>query len=145
MTGRVAAVDIGTNSVRLLVAEGAPDGAEGGGLVTVERLMRITRLGQGVDATGRLDPEAIARTTAVLAEYRAAIDRLGAGPVRATATSAARDAANRDEFFDAAEAALGVRPELLSGLEEGRLSIAGATADVDPQLGPFLVVDIGGG
>ncbi|MGZ4695151.1 MAG: Ppx/GppA phosphatase family protein [Acidimicrobiales bacterium] len=146
MTGRVASVDIGTNSVRLLVAEAGPAG-EGGrtGLVTVERLMRITRLGQGVDATGRLDPEAVERTTEVLTEFRQVIDRLGAGPVRVTATSAARDAANRDEFFDAAESALGARPELLSGLEEGQLSFIGATADVDPQLGPFLVVDIGGG
>jgi exopolyphosphatase/guanosine-5'-triphosphate,3'-diphosphate pyrophosphatase len=145
---RVAAVDIGTNSVRLLVAE-APSGGSGGsggaGLVGLERSMRITRLGQGVDATGRLDPEAIDRTTAVLAEYREVIDRLGAGAVRATATSAARDASNRDDFFDAVEAALGTRPELLSGLEEGRLSFAGASADVDPSLGPFLVVDIGGG
>jgi exopolyphosphatase/guanosine-5'-triphosphate,3'-diphosphate pyrophosphatase len=138
---RVAAVDIGTNSTRLLVAE--PDA--GGGLVTVERLMRITRLGQGVDAAGRLDAAAVDRTIAVLEQYRDVIDRLDARAVRATATSAARDASNRESFFDAVESVLGARPELLSGLDEGRLSFAGATADVDPSLGPFLVVDIGGG
>ena len=132
----VAAIDCGTNSTRLLVSE---DGR------TVERLMRITRLGQGVDATGRLAPEAIDRTTAVLAEYREVMDRHGVERVRMTATSAARDAANREDFFAAAEAVVGTRPELLSGLEEGRLSFAGATADLDPADGPFLVVDIGGG
>jgi exopolyphosphatase/guanosine-5'-triphosphate,3'-diphosphate pyrophosphatase len=146
VTGPVAAIDIGTNSVRLLVAERATSGA----LITLDRQMQITRLGQGVDATGRLDPEAIERTTAVLVEYRRTIDRLmgaeaGSGRIRIAATSAARDASNRDEFFDRAEAAVGVRPELLSGDEEGRLSFLGATADLDPALGPFLVVDIGGG
>ena len=146
MIGRVAAIDIGTNSARLLVAERDPAGA----LVTLDRQMRITRLGHRVDATGRLDAEAIERTVAVLSDYRSAIDRLmgpesGSGQIRMTATSAARDAANRDEFFDRAEAAVGVRPELLSGDDEGRLSFLGATADLDPALGPFLVVDIGGG
>ncbi len=81
----------------------------------------------------------------LLREYREIIDRHGAGAIRVTATSAARDAANRDEFFAAAEEVVGVRPELLSGDEEGRLSFLGATADLDPALGPFLVVDIGGG
>ncbi len=137
MTTRVAAIDCGTNSVRLLVSDG--------GRVTVERLMRITRLGQGVDATGRLDEEAIERTVAVLREYRGVIDRLGAERVRMTATSAARDASNRDAFFSAATEAVGVTPELLSGEEEGRLSFLGATADLDPSRGPFLVCDIGGG
>jgi len=132
----VAAIDCGTNSTRLLVSE---DGR------TLERLMRITRLGQGVDATGRLAPEAIDRTTAVLTEYREVMDRLGVERVRMTATSAARDAENREDFFAAAEVVVGTRPELLSGLEEGRLSFAGATADLDPADGPFLVVDIGGG
>jgi exopolyphosphatase/guanosine-5'-triphosphate,3'-diphosphate pyrophosphatase len=132
----VAAVDCGTNSTRLLVSR---DGE------TVERLMRITRLGEGVDATGRLAPEAIERTTSVLAEYREVMDRHGVERIRMTATSAARDAENRDDFFDAAEAIVGVRPELLSGLEEGQLSFAGATAELDPADGPFLVVDIGGG
>jgi exopolyphosphatase/guanosine-5'-triphosphate,3'-diphosphate pyrophosphatase len=146
VTGPVAAIDIGTNSVRLLVAGRAASGA----LITLDRQMQITRLGQGVDATGRLDPEAIERTTAVLAEYRRTINRLmgadaASGRIRIAATSAARDASNRDEFFDRAEAAVGVRPELLSGDEEGRLSFLGATADLDPALGPFLVVDIGGG
>jgi exopolyphosphatase/guanosine-5'-triphosphate,3'-diphosphate pyrophosphatase len=149
MTGRVAAVDIGTNSVRLLVAEaGGPAGVVPS-LVTVERLMRITRLGHAVDASGHLDAAAIDRTVAVLREYREVIDRLcgtDAPPrIRMTATSAARDAANREAFFDAAEAVIGVRPELLSGAEEGQLSFLGATADLDPTRGPFLVVDIGGG
>jgi exopolyphosphatase/guanosine-5'-triphosphate,3'-diphosphate pyrophosphatase len=116
-----------------------------GGRVTVERLMRITRLGQGVDATGRLDEEAIERTVAVLREYRGVIDRLGAERIRMTATSAARDASNRNAFFAAATEAVGVTPELLSGEEEGRLSFLGATADLDPSRGPFLVCDIGGG
>ena len=142
--GPVAAVDIGTNSVRLLVAR--PDGVTtSAGLVTLERLMRITRLGQGVDATGHLDPAAIDRTVGVLREFRDVIDRHGAGPIRMTATSAARDAANRGQFFDAAEDVVGVRPELLSGSEEATLSFRGATLDLDPALGPFLVVDIGGG
>jgi exopolyphosphatase/guanosine-5'-triphosphate,3'-diphosphate pyrophosphatase len=132
----VAAVDCGTNSTRLLVSR---DGE------TVERLMRITRLGQGVDATGRLAPEAIERTTSVLSEYREVMDRHGVERIRMTATSAARDAENRDELFAAAEAIVGTPPELLSGLEEGQLSFAGATAELDPADGPFLVVDIGGG
>jgi exopolyphosphatase / guanosine-5'-triphosphate,3'-diphosphate pyrophosphatase len=133
----MAGIDCGTNSTRLLVAgdDGRP----------LERLMRITRLGQGVDATGRLAPEAIARTVAVLQDYRAVLDRHGVERVRMTATSAARDAANRDDFFTAATAAVGVTPELLGGDEEARLSFLGATAELDPDDGPFLVVDIGGG
>ncbi|MGH9065280.1 MAG: exopolyphosphatase [Acidimicrobiales bacterium] len=133
----MAAVDCGTNSTRLLVADG-----EGRTLV---RLMRITRLGQGVDASGRLAPEAVERTVAVLGEYRAEMDRLGVVALRASATSAARDAANREDFFAPAEDVLGRRPELLSGDEEGRLSFAGATADLDPGRGPYVVLDIGGG
>jgi exopolyphosphatase / guanosine-5'-triphosphate,3'-diphosphate pyrophosphatase len=140
---RVASVDIGTNSVRLLVAD-----VDGGGrearLVPVERLMRITRLGQGVDAARRLHPDAIARTTNVLREYGEVIRRLGATRVRATATSAARDSANRDEFFDAAADALGARPELLSGEDEAALSFLGATAELE-EAAPYLVVDVGGG
>ena len=136
MTRTVAAIDCGTNSTRLLVArEGA----------TVERLMTITRLGEGVDKTGQLSPAAIGRTVETLTRYRAVMDTHGVDAVRMTATSAARDAANRDEFFDAAEAVVGVRPELLSGDEEGRLSFIGATAKLDSADGPFLVVDIGGG
>jgi exopolyphosphatase/guanosine-5'-triphosphate,3'-diphosphate pyrophosphatase len=131
-----AAIDCGTNSTRLLVHDGDK---------TVERLMRITRLGEGVHASRALLPAAIERTVAVLREYRQVMDTHGVTKVRMTATSAARDAKNRDEFFDAAEEAVGVRPELLSGFDEGRLSFLGATADLDPALGPFLVVDIGGG
>jgi len=133
----VAAVDCGTNSTRLLVVDagGAP----------LERCMRITRLGAGVDRTGRLDGEAIRRTAEVLAEYAGLLRRHGVAAVRATATSAARDAANREELFAAVEAALGVRPELLSGEEEATLSFLGATAELAPGGGPWLVADIGGG
>src|SRR5262249_29458836 len=112
---------------------------------TLERLMRITRLGGGVDATGQLSPEGISRTVDVLREYRNVMDRFDVSRVRMTATSAARDASNRDVFFDAAEAVVGVRPGLLGGDEEGRWAFAGATAELDPARGPFLVVDIGGG
>ena len=133
----LAAIDCGTNSTRLLVVDVAGR--------TVERLIRITRLGQGVDATGRLAPEAMARTVAVLEEYREVLHRHGVERVRMTATSAARDASNRDDFFAAATAAAGTEPELLGGDEEARLSFLGATAELDPDDGPFLVVDIGGG
>lgn len=133
----VAAVDIGTNSVRLLIADDA--GRE------LQRPMHMTRLGQDVDVTGRLAPEAIARTTHVLEQYRALAERYAVQKMRATATSAARDASNSVEFFDAAEHALGVRPELLSGDDEARLSFRGATADVSPHHGPFLIIDLGGG
>jgi exopolyphosphatase/guanosine-5'-triphosphate,3'-diphosphate pyrophosphatase len=140
---RVAAVDFGTNSTRLLVAEGSA----GDGLTLLDRRMTITRLGQGVDAGRRLHPDAIARNVAAAREYRAVIDEHGATAVRAAATSAARDAANSEDFFGAVEEVLGVRPELLAGAEEGRLSFTGATsglpvADAPP---PYLVVDIGGG
>lgn len=144
MTERVASIDIGTNSTRLLVAEvESPDGP----LRTVERLMRITRLGQGVDKERRLVPEAVERTVEVLREYRRVMDELEvpAGRVRMSATSASRDASNRDEFFAAATDAIGVAPSLLSGDEEARLSFLGATADLDPADGPFLVFDLGGG
>ncbi|HEY6561692.1 MAG TPA: Ppx/GppA phosphatase family protein [Polyangiaceae bacterium] len=137
MTSPVAAVDIGTNSVRLLVIDEAGQ--------ALERQMKVTRLGQGVDVSGELHPDAIARTTAVLGEYAARIAYHGATRVRAVATSAARDAHNRDVFFGAAERALGVRPELLSGEAEARLSFRGATFGLDAGQGPFLVVDIGGG
>lgn len=133
----LAGIDCGTNSTRLLVADGSGK--------TVERLMRITRLGQGVDATGQLAPEAVARTVAVLEEYRNVLDHHGVERVRMTATSAARDASNRDDFFAAATAAVGATPELLGGDEEARLSFLGATSELDPDAGPFLVVDIGGG
>jgi exopolyphosphatase/guanosine-5'-triphosphate,3'-diphosphate pyrophosphatase len=132
----VAAIDCGTNSTRLLIGDGA---------TTVERLMHITRLGQGVDATGELAPEAVARTLDVLREFRAALDRHAVDRVRMTATSAARDASNRESFFGPATEIVGSAPELLSGDEEGRLAFAGATAELDRSRGPFLVVDIGGG
>lgn len=137
----VGAIDCGTNSTRLLVARRLPDGA----METIERHMTITRLGQGVDATGRLAPEAIERTVSVLRGYRAVMDRHGIEAVRATATSAARDAENRDAFFGPAAAALRVPLELLSGAEEGALSFAGATADLVERAGSFLVADLGGG
>ena len=133
----VGAVDCGTNSTRLLV--------RGPGGDVLDRLMRITRLGQGVDATGRLAPEAIERTVAVLKEFRSVLDQHGAGRVRLTATSAVRDSANRDDFLVAAEEATGARPEILTGEEEARLSFLGAVSELDPDDGPFLVVDIGGG
>jgi len=140
---RLAGVDIGTNSTRLLVADvdGAGNDAR---LVPLDRRMRITRLGQGVDATRRLRPEAIGRTVDVLREYRGALDELGVDDVRATATSAARDALNRDDFFGPATDALGVTLELLTGDEEARLSFLGATSGLT-EPAPYLVVDIGGG
>ena len=133
----VAAIDCGTNSTRLLVA-----GADG---TSLERINRITRLGENVDETGRLGREAIARTIAVLEDYRGVLDAHGVLKCRMTATSAARDASNRDEFFDAAEAAVGVRPELLDGMAEGQLSFRGALSGLPESGGPWLVVDIGGG
>ena len=136
----IASVDLGTNSTRVLV--GRPIGA---GLDILDRRNTITRLGQGVGASGRLAPEAVERTLDCLRGYREILDRHGVERVRVAATSASRDAANRDEFFDAVEALIGTRPELLSGDEEGRLSFRGATAELDPASGPFLVVDIGGG
>ncbi|HZN15712.1 MAG TPA: Ppx/GppA phosphatase family protein [Acidimicrobiales bacterium] len=130
------AIDCGTNSTRVLIGDGQH---------TIERLMRITRLGEGVDRTRRLAPQAIERTVTALAEYRKVLDAHGVTRVRMTATSAARDAENREDFFAAAEAAIGVRPELLSGSEEGALSFAGAMSDLDAADGPYLIVDIGGG
>jgi exopolyphosphatase / guanosine-5'-triphosphate,3'-diphosphate pyrophosphatase len=139
--GTVAAIDCGTNSTRLLVSEAAA----GGRPRALDRRNTITRLGAGVDATGMLDPAAIERTVETLRGYKASLDRHEVAAVRMTATSAARDAANSAHFFDAAEAVVGVRPELLSGEEEGRLSFLGATAELDPGDGPFMVFDIGGG
>jgi exopolyphosphatase/guanosine-5'-triphosphate,3'-diphosphate pyrophosphatase len=136
----LAALDLGTNSTRVLVSRG-----DGTRRETVARLNTITRLGQGVDRTGKLDPEAIDRTLACIRDYRDVMDHHRVERVRVAATSAARDASNRDELFDAVESIAGARPELLSGDEEGRLSFHGATAELDPAAGPFLVVDIGGG
>jgi exopolyphosphatase / guanosine-5'-triphosphate,3'-diphosphate pyrophosphatase len=136
----VASIDIGTNSTRVLVARPVD-----GKLDILDRRNTITRLGQNVGATGRLAEEAVDRTLACLRDYRAILDEHGVDRLRVAATSASRDAANRDEFFDAVEEVVGVRPELLSGEDEGRLSFIGATGDLDPALGPFLIVDIGGG
>jgi exopolyphosphatase/guanosine-5'-triphosphate,3'-diphosphate pyrophosphatase len=139
---RLGAVDIGTNSTRLMVAD--VDGRDAP-LRTVDRRMRITRLGQGVDATRRFAPEAIERTIAVLREYQGALEQHDVTRVRAVATSAARDATNRDDFFAPARDALGgVELELVSGDEEARLSFLGATTGLD-EPSPYLVVDIGGG
>ncbi|MCI3948596.1 MAG: Ppx/GppA phosphatase family [Acidimicrobiales bacterium] len=137
----VAALDCGTNSTRLLVATGGADGA----LQEIDRRMVITRLGAGVDARRALEPAAVERTLEVLRGYRRAMDEHGVERVRASGTSAVRDATNGDGFLDAAAEVLGAPVELLSGDEEGRLAFAGATADLDPADGPFLVVDIGGG
>ena len=140
---RLAAVDMGTNSTRLLVADSDGAGA-GGSLTTVERHMHITRLGQGVNAARRLHPDAIERTLGVLRKYRDVMDVTGVEGVRATATSAARDAANRDDLFGPAAEILGAPVELLSGDDEGRLTFLGATTGLDAPA-PHLVVDIGGG
>jgi exopolyphosphatase/guanosine-5'-triphosphate,3'-diphosphate pyrophosphatase len=136
----VASLDLGTNSTRVLVARPVDRKLD-----ILDRRNTITRLGQGVGASGRLADEAVERTLACLREYRSVLDEHGVERLRAAATSAARDAANRDEFFDAVEEVVGVRPELLSGADEGRLSFIGATGDLDPARGPFLIVDIGGG
>jgi exopolyphosphatase / guanosine-5'-triphosphate,3'-diphosphate pyrophosphatase len=153
MSQRVAAIDCGTNSLRLLIADVDPARHT---LADIERRMEITRLGQGVDATGRLAPEALERTFRALAEYSAQITRAGAAAVRIVATSATRDASNADEFARGVLDILGVPPEVISGGEEARLSFTGATAELagneaspassaDRLLPPYLVVDIGGG
>jgi exopolyphosphatase/guanosine-5'-triphosphate,3'-diphosphate pyrophosphatase len=136
---RVAAVDIGTNSTRLLIAE-----AGDGGLRWLERRVVVTGLGEGVDAKGLLSEEAIDRTVGVLAAYGNAIRNAGADRTLAVATSATRDALNRDEFLDRAEQVLGLRPEVISGDDEARLSFRGATSGIG-RPGPFLVIDPGGG
>jgi exopolyphosphatase / guanosine-5'-triphosphate,3'-diphosphate pyrophosphatase len=143
VTSRLGAIDIGTNSVRLLVAD--VDGAgEAAKLESLDRRIQITRLGQGVDESRRLDPEAISRTLDALCEFRGALDELGVERARATATSAVRDADNRDEFLGSAADVLGFEPELLPGTEEARLSFLGATAGLD-EPAPYLTLDIGGG
>jgi exopolyphosphatase/guanosine-5'-triphosphate,3'-diphosphate pyrophosphatase len=148
MTRRVAAVDCGTNSLRLLVAD--VDGAEltDAGLTDVVRRMEIVRLGQGVDQTGRLAPDALARTVGVLRDYADVIAGTAAGAVRMVATSATRDASNTAEFTRQVKETLGVAPEVLTGSQEAVLSFTGATAELAraPRFrGPFLVADIGGG
>jgi exopolyphosphatase/guanosine-5'-triphosphate,3'-diphosphate pyrophosphatase len=144
MSCRVAVVDCGTNSLRLLVADVDPDRAE---LTDVTRRMEIVRLGQGVDQTGLLAPEALARTMAVLRDYADIIAASRAQAVLMVATSATRDADNAAEFVRLVKEVLGVVPEVLTGQEEARLSFAGATAELGVRLdgGPYLVTDIGGG
>ncbi|WP_134430259.1 Ppx/GppA phosphatase family protein [Mycobacterium ulcerans] len=142
---RVAAIDCGTNSIRLLIAD-----AGGGQLNDVHRETRIVRLGQGVDATGQFAPEAIARTRAVLTDYAALLKVHGVERVRMVATSATRDAANRDSFFAMTAEVLGaVLPgaiaEVITGAEEAELSFSGAVGELDSAGAPFVVVDLGGG
>ena len=142
---RVAAVDCGTNSIRLLVADADP---ATGDLVDLDRRMTIVRLGQGVDRTGRLAPEALERTFAACREYAAIIKEHGAERLRFVATSASRDAENRDEFVRGVLDILGVEPEVISGDQEAAFSFTGATEELaggDHLPKPYLVVDIGGG
>ena len=143
---RVAAIDCGTNSIRLLIADIVRDDDGAARLTDVVRLMRVNRLGQGVDATGRLAPEALERTFAAADEYAALIREHGAARVRFVATSASRDAENRQEFADGIHARLGVEPEVISGDEEAALSFAGAASVFAGSNGAkTLVVDLGGG
>jgi exopolyphosphatase / guanosine-5'-triphosphate,3'-diphosphate pyrophosphatase len=141
---RVAAVDCGTNSIRLLVAD-IETGGGGVTLTDVVRRMEIVRLGQDVDRTGRLAPEAIERTRLALAAYTVELRQLGAHRVRMVATSATRDAANREDFRQMVLSTLGVEPEVISGDEEAALSFAGAVRDLAGAEPPYLVADIGGG
>ncbi len=142
---RVAAIDCGTNSLRLLIAD---VDAVRGTLVDVDREMKIVRLGQGVDRTRRFADDALERTFAVCRDYAERIDRQHVERVRFVATSASRDVSNRDAFVEGVRRALGVDPEVVSGDEEAALSFAGATRDLLDVPGmkqPYLVVDIGGG
>jgi len=136
-TGNVAAIDIGTNSTNLLIVD--RDGR------TVERRVTITRLGQGVDQSRHLSPEAIERTIICLSAYRDLLDQHDLPQLRIIASSASRDALNREEFFDQAEKVLGVRPELVSGEEEARLAYLGCTSHLVPDPNGHLIIDIGGG
>jgi exopolyphosphatase/guanosine-5'-triphosphate,3'-diphosphate pyrophosphatase len=142
---RVAAIDCGTNSIRLLVADVTEREDGTVALRDVHREMRIVRLGEGVDATGRLGVAALMRTRDALADYTMICRRKGAERVRMVATSATRDASNRDDFFTMTRELLGVEAEVISGDEEARLSFTGAVGDLDPDEGPFVVSDIGGG
>lgn len=142
---RVAAIDCGTNSIRLLVADADPATGE---FTELDRRMEIVRLGQGVDRTGRLAPEALERTFAACRQYAAVIKEHGAEKVRFVATSASRDAENRDDFVRGVLDILGVEPEVISGDQEAEFSFAGATKELagrDDLAKPYLVVDIGGG
>ncbi|MGI5528521.1 exopolyphosphatase [Streptomyces syringium] len=142
---RVAAIDCGTNSIRLLVADVDPATGE---LKELDRRMTIVRLGQGVDRTGRLAPEALERTFAACREYAEVIKELGASRLRFVATSASRDAENREDFVRGVVDILGVEPEVISGDQEAEFSFTGATKELtgrDDLPTPYLVVDIGGG
>ncbi|MDQ4109384.1 MAG: DUF501 domain-containing protein [Actinomycetota bacterium] len=139
---RVTAIDQGTNSTRLLVIEPR---ARGEGPLEISRDMRITRLGEDVDRTGRLDPDAITRTLGVVARFARRARALHAERIRLGATSAVRDASNREEFFGPLRELIGGEPEVIDGEREAALSFLGGTRGLDPDLGPFLVVDIGGG
>ncbi|MFD4368315.1 exopolyphosphatase [Rhodococcus sp. NPDC058521] len=143
---RVAAVDCGTNSIRLLIA----DVDEQRNLTDVRREMRVVRLGQGVDATGAFAPEAIERTRVALSEYADMIRDSGATAIRMVATSATRDAANREDFFAMTREVLGAvvsgaEAEVITGDEEAHLSFAGAVGELSAAEGPYIVVDLGGG
>lgn len=145
MVSRLAGIDCGTNSIRLLIAD-----ASVGRLRDVHRETRIVRLGQGVDATGEFAPEAIARTRAALADYASLLQQHNVKRVRMVATSAARDVANREDFFAMTAEVLGaVLPgavaEVITGAEEAELSFRGAVGELDSAAGPFVVVDLGGG
>lgn len=137
---RVAAIDCGTNSIRILIAD-----IDGNNFREIVRDMEIVRLGQGVDQTGQFHPDAIARTLAAVDKFAAEIAKRGVEKIRFCATSATRDATNRHLFVDGVRERLGIELEVISGDEEAALSFAGAIKDLDPSNGPFLVVDIGGG
>ena len=137
---RVAAVDCGTNSIRLLVAD-----VDGTAKKILHREMRVVRLGEGVDRTGSVAPQAIERTRLALVDYVATCRDLGVERTRMVATSASRDAENRDDFRAMVREVLGAEPEVVTGDEEAALSFVGATRELDPADGPFLVMDIGGG
>jgi exopolyphosphatase / guanosine-5'-triphosphate,3'-diphosphate pyrophosphatase len=136
----VAAIDCGTNSIRLLVAEYTD-----GRLLDIVREMRVVRLGEGVDRTGRFAPAAIERTRAAAREYATMISDAGAERVRMVATSATRDVVNRGDFVAMVRAELAVEPEVISGTEEAALSFSGAASALPAARGPLLVADIGGG
>ncbi|MGL4831733.1 MAG: Ppx/GppA phosphatase family protein [Propionibacteriaceae bacterium] len=138
---RVGVIDCGTNSVRLLIAESGGDGA----VTEVCRLLELTRLGQGVDATGEFAPEALERTLAAVSRYADVIAQHHVDAVRFVATSAARDARNREAFFAGVRERLGIEAEIISGDEEARLSFAGARSALPQAAAPVLVIDIGGG
>jgi exopolyphosphatase/guanosine-5'-triphosphate,3'-diphosphate pyrophosphatase len=137
---RVAAIDCGTNSIRLLIAD-----IDGGNFREITRQMEVVRLGQGVDKTGAFHPDAIARTLAAVDIYAAEIKKRGVEKIRFCATSATRDATNRALFIDGVKERLGIEPEVIAGEVEAALSFQGATKDFDKSQGPFLVIDIGGG